>query len=102
VYALTADTPVPFIGVLLSACPGGDEVERSLTSGDVRGWPGRPQREMLEIYACRTAVSNTAMPHVAPLSDHAIAATFSAGAVVNAYSRRNVIGPCFIVTRIPC
>ena len=75
-------------------------MERSLTSGDVRGWPGRPQREMLEIYACRTAVSNTAMPTRGDF--HAIAPTVVAGATVNAYSRRNVNGPCFMVTRIPC
>src|SRR4051812_22903230 len=42
------------------ACPEGDEVERSFTSGDVKGWPGRPQREMYEIYAGRIRLSNTA------------------------------------------
>ena len=51
----------PVHGVLLSACPEGDEVERSSTSGDVEGWPGRPQREMIEIYACPIRLSNTAV-----------------------------------------
>src|SRR5436190_15628625 len=34
--------------VLLAACPEGDEVETAPTSGDVEGWPGRPQRRYLQ------------------------------------------------------
>ena len=68
-------------------------MERSLTSGDVKGWPGRPQREMIEIYACRIRLSNTAMAPFKKRGSLLQSAT--------TYSRRSTNGPCGFVTSTP-
>jgi hypothetical protein len=68
-------------------------VERSSTSGDVEGWPGRPQREMFEIYACCIRLSNTASTsRQEPLAACCDSTT---------YSRRSTNGPCFFVISTP-
>ena len=108
----------------------GDVVERSSASGDVEGWPGWPQREMFEIYACAIPVSNTAVYLLSNVKRRTVTAgisstfkpsriqstttknacqndltytTLATGfkALASAYSRRNVNGPCLMVTRNP-
>ena len=85
-------------GVLLSACPGGDEVERSSTSGDVEGWPGWPRRRDLA-----TTTHECCLPRWGPTQRRLLpaASQLEPDASGTANSRLSVNGPILHVTSAP-